>query len=226
MPWPVEHVAGSVAELHARSADLVQVPDGGRRRLLVVHPVDEAIVLGSTQAELVVDRDACTAAGVQVVRRRTGGGAVLVEPGPVLWVDLFLPVGDPLWQTDVGRAAWWLGEVWAAGLAAAGLGHPEVWKGPMQRRPWSSLVCFAGLAAGEVTLAGRKAVGISQRRTRAGALLQCACLLRWEPARLLALLALTPQDRAEALEAVSTVAHGVGEDKAEAILDGVLAALP
>ena len=35
---------------------------------------------------------------------------------------------------------------------------------------------------------GRKVVGISQRRTRAGALFQCAALTRWNPAHTLALV--------------------------------------
>ena len=63
---------------------------------------------------------------------------------------------------------------------------------------WSSLVCFAGLGPGEVMVAGRKAVGLSQRRSREGARFQSALLHRWEPHRLLALLALSGGERATA----------------------------
>ena len=42
-------------------------------------------------------------------------------------------------------------------------------------------MCFAGIGPGEVTVDGRKVVGLAQRRTRAGALFQCAALLRWDP---------------------------------------------
>ena len=80
-----------------------------------------ALVLGSAQPDDVVDRAACAAAGVEVVRRRSGGGAVLLEPGGVVWVDVELPRGDPLWDDDVGRAAWWLGERWAVALADLGV---------------------------------------------------------------------------------------------------------
>jgi lipoate-protein ligase A len=45
---------------------------------------------------------------------------------------------------------------------------------------WSRSVCFAGLGPGEVTVGGRKVVGISQRRRRDGALFQCAALLAWD----------------------------------------------
>jgi lipoate-protein ligase A len=230
MAWQVQLVSGTVADLHAGSADLVT---GGtthppaRRVLRVLRPHDQAIVLGSTQPESVVDRAACASAGVAVVRRRSGGGAVLVQPGAQAWVDLLVPPGDPLWQADVGRAAWWVGEAWAEALSAAGLSGLSVWKGPMERRPWSSMVCFAGLAAGEVTtLGGAKVVGICQRRARWGALFQCACLVRWDPAALLALLAVSPSDRVEAERALVGAVIGVGEDVAQAALDHLVAALP
>ncbi len=52
----------------------------------------------------------------------------------------------------------------------------------------SGRACFAGLGPGEVTIGGRKAVGISQRRTRAGARFQCVAYERWDPGPLAALL--------------------------------------
>ena len=55
-------------------------------------------------------------------------------------------------------------------------------------------VCFAGLGPGEVTVDGRKVVGISQRRTRAWARFQCAALGRWDPAALAELLVGVPAD--------------------------------
>ena len=54
---------------------------------------------------------------------------------------------------------------------------------------WCPLVCFAGIGAGEIVVDGRKLVGISQRRTRAGARFQCAVHSRWSPEALIALLA-------------------------------------
>ena len=41
-----------------------------------------------------VDLEACAGAGVEVVRRRSGGGAVLVEPGSVVWVDVLVAATD------------------------------------------------------------------------------------------------------------------------------------
>ncbi len=226
MPFELQRVTGTVGELHARSAALVAGPVPGR----VAHayqPVDRAVVLGSGQPEDDVDREACAAGGVQVVRRRSGGGAVLVEPSGLVWVDLVVPSTDPMWCDDVGHAAWWVVEAWAAALRRRGAGAVEVWKGPMLRREWSALVCFAGLAGGEVTgPGGGKVVGVSQRRTRHGSLFQCACLLRWEPAELLSLLRLTPDERARAGAELAGVAYGAGPGGQDEILAQLVQALP
>jgi lipoate-protein ligase A len=60
------------------------------------------------------------------------------------------------------------------------------------------VVCFAGLGPGEVSVNGRKVVGISQRRSRQGARFQCAALLEWRPQEMVDLFGLKPADRASA----------------------------
>ncbi len=157
-----------------------------------------ALVLGSTQPVTDVDAKASAAAGLDVTRRRSGGGAVLVEPDRLVWVDVVVPAGDPLWQRDVGRAFWWLGDVWAAALLSLGVAGAAVHRGALVSSRWSRMVCFAGLGAGEVTGAGRrKLVGISQRRVRDGSLFHCAVPLAWDPAAMSALLSLDDASRAE-----------------------------
>lgn len=170
------------------------------------------MVLGSAQPERSVDLAAAAAAGVEVVRRRSGGGAVLVGPGQVVWVDLVVPAGDPLWSADVGRAMWWVGDLWVAALADVGVEGVAAWHGALRRSRWSDLVCFAGLGPGEVTVRGAKVVGVSQRRTRAGALLQCAALRSWQPEALLGLLALSAAERAQATAELRDVALGLDVD--------------
>ena len=139
-----------------------------------------AFVLGSTQPDSDVDVSAAERLGVDVVRRTSGGGGVLVAPVAQVWADVFVPRTDPLWHDDVGRAAWWLGNAWASALFSLGVTSAEVHRGAMVQTLLSSRVCFAGLGAGEVTVAGAKAVGISQRRTRDGTLFQCAVPLTWD----------------------------------------------
>jgi lipoate-protein ligase A len=178
MSWRVERRCLSAAELHA-----LDVPDPAERAVWIADPTGPALVLGSAQP----DADVRPGIDVDVVRRRSGGGAVLVVPGDVRWIDVIVPAGDPLWDDDVGRASHWLGDVWAAALAELGVAG-EVHKGSLVGTPWSAAVCFAGLGPGEVTVGGKKVVGISQRRTRSAARFQCAALGRWDPAALLALL--------------------------------------
>jgi len=140
-----------------------------------------AIVLGSSQPIEHLDLDACRRDGVDVVRRRSGGGAVLMRPGESHWVDVLLPRDDPRWDDDIGRSAWWLGDCWARALARLGLTETTVHRGPMVTGRWSTHVCFAGVGGGEVVAdAGGKAVGISQRRVRAGARFQCVVHHRWD----------------------------------------------
>ena len=71
-------------------------------------------------------------------------------------------------------------------------------------------MCFGGLGPGEVTVGGRKVVGISQRRTRAGAVFQCAALVTWDPTPLLDLLVLSDEDRVAAEADLASVAAGAG----------------
>ena len=44
-------------------------------------------MLGSTQRDDVVDGEALHLAGLEVVRRRSGGGAVLLVPDEHVWID-------------------------------------------------------------------------------------------------------------------------------------------
>lgn len=197
--WERSSWRAPAADLHA----LELPPDG--RHLWVLEADGPAIVLGSSQPAADVDDERCAAAGVAVARRRSGGGAVFVGPGECTWIDVLVPRGDVLWDDDVARATWWLGEVWCEALAA--VGHPgcTVHRGPMVRTRWSPVVCFAGLGPGEVVdAAGRKIVGISQRRTRTMARFQCAVPTRWQPDRLSGLLRARPP--AGELGGVATVA--------------------
>lgn len=216
--WEVCTHAGSAADFHARPLD------GPVGRAVHVFDVERAaLVLGSSQPDGDADAAACREAGVEVVRRRSGGGAVLVEPAGVAWVDVELPRGDPLWDDDVGRATWWLGERWASALAdlGAGPGPLAVHRGGLVRSRWSALVCFAGLGPGEVTTAtGAKVLGIAQRRTRAGARFQCAVPLRWDPTALAALLTGHPPLATNLAAAVSPVTA-----EPRAVVDALLAHL-
>jgi lipoate---protein ligase len=170
---PVGRWRAPAAELH----ESITVHGRRARWLEVERP---ALVLGSAQPASSVDTAAAQRLGVDVVRRRSGGGGVLLWPGEHLWLDVEVPREDLLWDDDVGRAMHWLGDVWAAALGSLGVAA-TVHRGGLRRTTWSAVVCFAALGSGEVHAGGAKVVGISQRRTREGARLQSLCHLRWRP---------------------------------------------
>ena len=165
---------------------------GDRRTIVHLHPTGPAVVLGSSQHGHIVDAAAASGLGAEVVRRRSGGGAVWLDH-TLDWFDVVLPAGDPLAEADVQKAFHWLGDVFAETLRAVGVGAGQgaevrVHRGALSRDPLSKVVCFAGLGPGEVTLGGRKVVGISQRRTRTYTLFQCGVLREWAPSSLVELL--------------------------------------
>jgi lipoate---protein ligase len=199
MTWNVEFFNGSAADFHGRD-----MPEAAQRTVWVFKVMAPALVLGSTQSLDVVDTSACAAAGVEVVKRRSGGGAVFLAPGDVTWIDVVIGSDDPLWMHDVGESMWWLGEVWTAALGDLGVLNASVHRGPMVTNEWSRLVCFAGLGPGEVVTPEGKLVGISQRRTRSAARFQCAIYRAWNPGALASLLA-GDQVQPEALPAVASL---------------------
>jgi lipoate-protein ligase A len=170
--WETTIRSGPAGELHG-----LALPSDGGRHLWILEPARPALVLGSTQSEAVADGDVLRERGIDLVRRRSGGGAVLLVPGRTLWADLVIPRSDPLWQEDVTASFRWLGHAWRRALAARGMiadvnGADPASSGPVET-PWSTLVCFAGVGSGEVLAGGRKVVGLSQRRTRSVARFQC-----------------------------------------------------
>ena len=196
--WEVEERVGHAATLHASWPGTDAHPRV--RAVAVCRVTAPSVVLGSTQSEVHIDRTRAAAVGTAVVRRRSGGGAVLVDPEDPVWIDVWVPAGDPLWRADVGRAFDWLGDAWVEALRLSGItGVSARRQGYLSCTRWSSLVCFGGVGTGEVvTDDGRKVVGLAQRRNRNGSWFHCACVLRWDPRPLVDLLVLSPAERADA----------------------------
>src|SRR5262249_13660090 len=141
--WRVEHRQGSARLLLDESMQALRsaTPLTGREaagtRLARILQIDgPSVILGSGQPDADVDHGAAARARVQVGRRSSGGGAVLVAAGAVLWIDLIILAGDALWDSDVRRAGWWVGEAWAAAVDAVGAGPARVWRGGMRHRAW------------------------------------------------------------------------------------------
>ncbi len=184
----LERVVTTPAEFHGRDLLATMTTPA----VVVVETISDALVLGSAQSLDVVDVPAAAVAGVEVVRRRSGGGAVLVQRGAMTWFDVVVPAGADAVPDDVTASMRWLGHHVATALDHLGVAGAAVHDGPMATTTWSRLVCFDGVAPGEVVVAATgpaaKLVGVSQRRTRAGARFQCMVHHRWAPAVLLELL--------------------------------------
>jgi len=171
-----------------------------------------ALVLGKGQADSDVDRAAAVAGDVEITRRSGGGGAVLVAPGAQVWLEIWVPRADPLWDDDIVVGAQWVGDTWVRALASLGARDLEVHAGRATHTAWSDVVCFAGIGPGEVLAAGRKVVGVSQRRTKEGARIHTVAPLHWD-------------DEAIALLVGGGRAMGTGTDRDAAALATVATGL-
>jgi len=223
--WEIRHPRGSVAEGHAALGSITS-------RAVLRHYVDRAaVVLGSGQQDFPGLASRAESVGLDVVRRRSGGGAVMLRPEGMMWVDLLLPRGDPLWDDDVGRSSSWLGAAWVDALAVVGV-ESDVHRGTHTTGLTGRAICFVSRAAGEVLCGDRKVIGISQRRDRSGARFQCAVLFGDDAAvnsvaPLVDLLGLEP--RAEALAEVGTrvggLPSGLGDPGPDELFEAFLGAL-
>ena len=219
--WRVLERRDRPAVLHGSLPDPL-----GARLACVCVPFGQAVVIGSAQPASDFDAERLAAAGIDLVRRRSGGGAVLVVPGRQVWLDVFVPNQDVLAESDVGKSFHWLGEVFAEAIATvlgtfAADSRIEVNRGPVQSTPWSAALCYAGLGAGEVTVAGRKVVGMSQRRERSGAWIHSMALLSHRTGDLADLLAGSAEHRSAARAAL----ENAGLRDAEHLLDPLTEAL-
>jgi len=205
---------GSPADLHALDPFADGPPDRSQVWWCRFEPA--AIVLGSRQSIALLDAERCTAAGLDIAHRRSGGGAVVLRPDAMLWLDLVLPPG--IAPDDVRGSMSWVGEAWYDALGEPG--GVRVHDGGMLDTPWSDLVCFAGTGPGELFAGDRKLVGLSQRRTRHGIRVQCLVHRRADPLDDLFAI-VTPPGRPALPATLADVGRG---DVADHVLVGRVAA--
>jgi lipoate---protein ligase len=159
-------------------------------RIIRVLTVDApAVVLGSAQDPSVVIQ---STSPVDVVRRRSGGGAVWLDRESMVWFDIIISRSDALWQADVGQSMWWVGELFTQALVSLGVTNAVTHQGAMVRHELDRTICWTGLGPGEVTTGagGPKLVGVAQKRVRDGALFQVGVLLAESQFRLASIFGL------------------------------------
>jgi lipoate-protein ligase A len=221
---------------------LIDRPQSGARNMAVDEAIFEAVRTGAQPATLRlyawmpaclsigcgqrirdVDRAALSARGWDVVRRMTGGRAVL--HADELTYSLALPAGHFLAEGGIIPSYRRISAALLAGLKALGV-QAEAKEGV--QGDGASPVCFDAASQYEITVAGRKLIGSAQRR-RGGAVCQHGSLpLHGDLGRIRAVMALD-HDTASAQRGI-TLAEALGgrlvawEMAAQAVLAGFRAA--
>jgi lipoate-protein ligase A len=163
------------AENMTRDRELLdQLVRGDRPATLRFYSWNPACIsLGLGQREDILDLDAVRAAGLDVVRRPTGGQALLHDRE--VTYSVVASQQDPVVGGDLMRTYHAITEAFLAGLRALGINGEGA---PCEPRPASGLtpICFASASAEEVLVGGRKLIASAQWRSR-GAFLQHGSLL-------------------------------------------------
>jgi lipoate-protein ligase A len=168
--------------------------------------------LGYAQnAQQEVDLAACHTQGVAVIRRPTGGRAVLHDQEVTYSVVMPITLADGSYTiTEHYRR---IGMALAAALQALGLpvqlARPQVRTAPPHAP--ASPACFAALSRYELSVAGKKMVGSAQKRAQR-ALLQHGSIPLWmDRQRLFQCLRVPPEHRAALVQAAYSTMGAVNE---------------
>jgi lipoate-protein ligase A len=166
-----------------------------------------AVSLGYAQPlDETVDRARCQALGIGLVRRPTGGSAILHEPPDrEVTYAVVAREGDFPGADDVLETYRVIGQGLAAGLARLGVAAELVPLVRARHGPTPAF-CFGRTGAYEIAVGGRKLAGSAQRRQR-GCFLQHGSVLQdADPARVRAVF---PRE-ADPLAGMTTLAQALG----------------
>ncbi len=158
-----------------------------------------------------VDLAACQAQGVAVVRRPTGGRAVLHDQEVTYSVIMPLLMADgPSTITEHYRR---IGMALAAALQGLGvpvhLARPQVREAPA--RALASPACFTALSRYELSAAGKKIVGSAQKRAQRALLQHGSIPLRMDRQRLFQCFRVPPERREALVQEAYTTMGAVNE---------------
>ncbi|MBT7859961.1 MAG: lipoate--protein ligase family protein [Gemmatimonadetes bacterium] len=200
--WVHSEPASGAANMAADEALLETVRDGGGPILRTYTWNPPTLSLGYGQDLADVDTDRCRELGIELVRRPTGGRAVLHWEELTYCYLCLPPDGD-----DSIRASYQtVGRCLQRGLQLYGV-DVELSRGRVGSGHRAA--CFASTSRSEITSRGRKLIGSAQRRIR-GALLQHGSLLIGGAHRMLAEVV-----EGESVESIAASAIHLQEIQAE-----------
>ena len=193
------------------------------------------LVIGAGQSRHEVDLEACARAGIEIVKRGSGGTAVYAD-SQLLGLDIALPPGHSLAGMDVVESYRWLGEAWLRALRLLGVNGRLVSIQEARALKHSRdrldeilrLACFGSLAPYEVAVGNRKLVGLSQIRRGRRVLFQCGVYQRFDAALVTGLLRGSARAVAtRQLDSLATSLHAAsGRDIGrQEVMDAFLSAL-
>ena len=181
---------------------------------------EEAVVVGPSVRGSEIDPSFDS---VHLVRRQSGGGAVLLGPG-VLGMDVFLPAGHSLLSGDVVKDYRWLGEVWQGMFRRLGIETRLISVADAReqtrrasRTPEAKLACFGLYSPFEVAVGAKKIVGLSQVRRSSGVLFASAVHIHSRPSDLARVLKLSGSSRRRLASHLNHAATSLDEVASRAI---------
>ncbi|MDD5559675.1 biotin/lipoate A/B protein ligase family protein [Candidatus Methylomirabilis sp.] len=156
--------------------------------------------IGYSQRSNDIDPSACRKSTVYLVRRPTGGRAVLHRQE--LTYSLVLPLRPPWTKISIVESYRQINACLLRGLELLGL-EVRVGRRPRPVDGALSAFCFSAISQYEVLVGRKKVIGSAQRRFPTALLQQGSILLDFDPVGILDLL--RPTERAAAADALGTV---------------------
>lgn len=195
-----------------------------------------AIIMGRSQRPDEGQLQRAEQAGLPIMRRGSGGGAVLAGPW-MLSFTVFIPTEHQIAGLDIINIFGWLERIWIAalesvGVACKGVDKPLIdYSKQVSKQHEVEWACYAALSHGEVvSLDNRKLVGLAQIRKRQGIALVSGLHLSSCDWSLLSQVVVDRPEQGAILESLNCDAEQLsgiaGEELLPVVIDAFIAALP
>jgi lipoate-protein ligase A len=170
---PLPLVVGSMPDEQQRISEILET--GVETPQVLFWQYDQAaVIMGCSQRPDEGQTQRSLKAGFPIMRRRSGGGAVLAGPW-MLSVTVFIPTDHPVAGQNIIEIFSWLERIWIDTLLSCGVPCKGVDQQMIDRSKVVSQeqdlkwACYAALSHGEIVSEdGRKLVGLAQIRKRKG----------------------------------------------------------